>query len=298
MQHNYNFWGGQIHLQSLVEDFVNYLINKGKSENTVKSYKLHIVEYIKWFSDSYGTSFKKLYRENVLEYKSYLINVKKFKGKNLNAKTINAKLSALGLLNKFLIEQNVQDEVVINDSDMIKIQINYANPTDINKSEVENFRQKILEAGDKRLYAIVTLLAYGGLRISEALNIKLNDVSLQGKELTVRKGKGEKQRIVYLNTKIINSLREYLKERNDDGEFLFPSRESDKVDRTVINKQFKKHSDKITPHKLRHFFCSNALSAGFGIHEVANQAGHSSIQTTLIYTNPSREQMKRKAELL
>lgn len=285
-------------MEDLVENFVKYLNSKGKSENTLKSYKLHIAEYIKWFSDSYGTCFKKLYRENILEYRSFLINVKKFKGKNLNAKTINAKLSALAFLNKFLIEQKVQDEVVINDSDMIKIQINYANPTDINKAEVESFRQKILESGDKRLYALATLLAYGGLRISEALNVKLDDISLQGKELIVKKGKGEKQRIVYLNTKIINSIREYLKERNDDGEFLFPSRESDKVDRTVINKQFKKFSDKITPHKLRHFFCTNALSAGFGIHEVANQAGHSSVQTTLIYTNPSRDEMKRKTELL
>lgn len=285
-------------MEDLVENFVKYLNSKGKSENTLKSYKLHIAEYIKWFSDSYGTCFKKLYRENILEYKSFLINVKKFKGKNLNAKTINAKLSALAFLNKFLIEQKVQDEVVINDSDMIKIQINYANPTDINKAEVESFRQKILESGDKRLYALATLLAYGGLRISEALNVKLHDISLQGKELIVKKGKGEKQRIVYLNTKIVNSIREYLKERNDDGEFLFPSRESDKVDRTVINKQFKKFSDKITPHKLRHFFCTNALSAGFGIHEVANQAGHSSVQTTLIYTNPSRDEMKRKTELL
>lgn len=285
-------------MQSLVEDFVKYLINKGKSENTIKSYKLHIVEYIKWFSDSYGTSFKKLYRENVLEYKSYLINVKKFKGKNLNAKTINAKLSALGLFNKFLIEQNIQDEVVINDSDMIKIQINYANPTDINKSEVESFRQKILEAGDKRLYAIVTLLSYSGLRISEALNVKLSDLSLEARELIVRNGKGKKQRIVYLNTKIINAIKEYLKERGAEGEYLFPSRESDKVDRSVINKSFKRYSNKITPHKLRHFFCTNALENGFAVHEVANLAGHSSIQTTLIYTNPSRESMKSKTELL
>lgn len=61
---------------------------------------------------------------------------------------------------------------------------------------------------------------------------------------------------------------------------------------------FKKYSDKITPHTLRHFYCSNALESGYSVHEVANQAGHSNIHTTLLYTNPTKEKMKDKAELL
>lgn len=285
-------------MQQLVNEFKNYMANEGKSENTIKSYILHIKEYIKWFQDTYGFDFNKLYRENVLEYKSYLMHIKKHKGKSLNGKTINAKLSSLGLLNKFLIENQIQENVVIRDDDMLKIQTNYANPTDVSKVDVENFRQKILEAGDKRLYAIVTLLAYTGIRISEALNVKLEDMSLEAKELIVRNGKGEKQRTVYLNTKVINALKEYIKIRNSVSNYIFVSRQSDRVDRSVINKEFKRYSNKITPHKLRHFFCTNALESGFAVHEVANLAGYSSIQTTLLYTNPSRETMKNKTELL
>lgn len=285
-------------MQHLISEFKIYMANEGKSENTIKSYNLHIKEYIKWFQDTYGSDFNKLYRENVLEYKSYLMNIKKYKGKNLNARTIDAKLSSLGLLNKFLVASNIQDNIVLNDNDMIKVQTVYANPTDISKVEVESFRQKILESGDKRLYAIVTLLAYTGLRISEALNVKLEDASLEAKELIVRNGKGDKQRTVYLNTKVINALKEYIKIRNSVSSYIFVSRQSDKVDRSVINKEFKRYSNKITPHKLRHFFCTNALESGFAVHEVANLAGHSSIQTTLLYTNPSREAMKNKTELL
>lgn len=110
---------------------------------------------------------------------------------------------------------------MINDNDMIKVQTVYANPTDISKTEVESFRQKILEDEDKRLYAIVTLLAYTGLRISEALNVKLEDVSLEAKELIVRNGKGDKQRTVYLNTKVINALKEYIKIRNSVSSYIF-----------------------------------------------------------------------------
>ncbi|CAK7029990.1 tyrosine-type recombinase/integrase [Tissierella sp.] len=285
-------------MEQILDDFKNYMIKNQKSENTINSYLLHIKEYMIWFQDTYGKNFEKLYRENMLDYKTYLINVKKYRGKNLNARTINAKLSSIGLFNKFLIEEKIQEDIVIEDNDIIKIQTNYANPAEIDKSDVENFRQKILEAGDKRLYAIVTLLSYTGLRISEALDIKLVDFNLDSKELIIRMGKGGKQRIVYLNSKIVNAIKEYLKVRNSESEYLFSSRESDKIDRSVINRQFKKHSNKITPHQLRHFFCTNALENGFAVHEVANIAGHSSIQTTLIYTNPSREKMKSRLELL
>jgi len=285
-------------VEQILDDFKNYMIKNQKSQNTIKNYMLHIKEYMIWFQDTYGKVFKNLYRENILDYKSYLVNVKKYRGKNLNAKTINAKLSSIGLFNKFLIEEKIQKDIVIKDDDMIKIQTSYANPAEINKSDVENFRQRILEAGDKRLYAIVTLLSYAGLRISEALNVKLEDLSLDAKELIIRKGKGKKQRVVYLNSKIVNAIKEYIKIRDSESEYLFSSRESDRVDRSVINKQFKKYSSKITPHQLRHFFCTNALENGFAVHEVANLAGHSSIQTTLIYTNPSRKNMKNKLELL
>lgn len=278
--------------------FARYLNDEGKSENTQKSYLSNLEEYLRWFQESYDTTFKMLYRENVLEYKAYLLNVKKTKGKHLNGKTVNGKLSALVSFNHFLITEKIQQDIVINKNDFVKVQIDYANPCTIEKKDVEKFRQMILEAGDRRLYALATLLAYGGLRISEALNIKLLDYSLEAKEMVVRRGKGEKQRLVFLNSKIITAIKEYLKVRIGESEYLFVSRQSDKVDRTVINKDFKKYSKVITPHMLRHFYATHCLEMGYSVHEVANQAGHRDIKTTLLYTNPSRGEMKRKAELL
>ncbi|MGG1289836.1 tyrosine-type recombinase/integrase [Bacillus smithii] len=280
------------------EKFRAYLLNEGKSENTIRTYMAKVQEYFKWFQETYDSECKKLYCENILDYKTYLLNVKKYKGKNLNGKTVNGKLSALYSFNKFLVSEKVQEELVLSKSDFVKVQIDYANPCTITKTDVERFRQKILESGDKRLYALVTILAYAGLRISEALDIKLQDYRLEAKELIVRRGKGDKQRIVYLNSKIVNAIKEYLKVRKADSEYLFVSRQSEKVDRTVINKHFKKYSKIITPHMLRHFYATHCLEMGYSVHEVAYQAGHRDIKTTLIYTNPSREEMKRKAELL
>lgn len=278
----------------MLEVFKEYLIKEGKSSNTVKTYVRHVQGYVKWFKDTTGEGINKLYRTNILEYKSYLKNIKKD-----SAKTINNKLSALVKLNECLIEEGIQTDIVITKKDFIKVQTQVASLATIDKKDVEAFRQKVLENEGLRNYSIVTIMAYTGLRISEVLNLKLDDIDLTSKELIVKEGKGDKERIVYINSKIVEAVKEYLKVRKEDStNYLFISNKSGKIDRTVINKVFKKYSDKITPHTLRHFYCSNALEAGFSVHEVANQAGHSNIHTTLLYTNPSREKMKNKAELL
>ena len=183
------------------------------------------------------------------------------------------------------------------DSDFMKVQIQYASPCSVDKKEVEAFRQRMLESGSKRDFAIVTLLVYAGLRRSECVDLKLDQVDLVAKEIRVI-GKGDKQRLVYINDRIAAAIREYLKERNADSPYLFASRQCAKLSASRINQIFNQYSDTITPKTLRHFFCSNALENGYSIHEVANQAGHSNVQTTLIYSNPSAKQMKEKANKL
>ena len=278
----------------MLKEFEKYLMDEGKSNNTLKSYLLHIEGYFKWYRDTFGLEPDKLYRQNLLEFRAYLLNIEKN-----SAKSVNAKLSALIKFNEFLLDQKVQDSLVLSKKDYIKVQSEVASPAIVSKSDVENFRQQILKYEGSRNYAIVSILAYGGLRISEVLNLKLSDINLISKEIIVREGKGFKQRIVYINSKIIESVREYLKERKEcDVDYLFVSNKGNRIDRSVINRLFNKYSDRITPHTLRHFYCSNALESGYSVHEVANQAGHSNIHTTLIYTNPNKEKMKNKAELL
>lgn len=279
-------------------EFKEWLIQKGKSENTIKTYLIHLKGYKKWFQENFKTKPKKLYRENILDYISYLLNVKK-----LNAKSINSKLSALLKYNKYLVELKIQEAIIITKNDKIKIQNEYVNPLTLTKTDVEVFRQKILEKSSKRNYAIATLLAYSGLRISEALNIKLLDINLNTMEILIKYGKGRKQRSIIINDKIKNSINEYIrKERskkyNKDKEYLFISQRADHLDRSSINRIFSCYSKKITPHSLRHFFCSHALESGWSMHEVALQAGHSNIHTTMIYAHPTLENLKRKSNLL
>jgi integrase/recombinase XerD len=96
-----------------------------------------------------------------------------------NAKTINHKLSSLRSYNDFLISSGVQSDMVIQKTDMVKFQTEYASPTQVTELEVKQFMQKVLESKNKRNYAVVILLAYTGMRISEALAIWLVDFNLQ-----------------------------------------------------------------------------------------------------------------------
>ena len=84
-------------------DFLNgfqeYLEKENKSMNTIKGYILNLKGYFKWFKDSFGMELSILHRQNIIDYKNYLINVKK-----LNSKTVNNKISALRKFNEFLQE--------------------------------------------------------------------------------------------------------------------------------------------------------------------------------------------------
>lgn len=290
-------------MEELLNEFKNKMRLDGKADKTIRTYTASMKEYFKWFFDSFGdVEYKKLYRENVLEYKNYLKNIKRNRsGNNLNAKTINAKLSALIKFNELM----QADNIVISKADLIRVQTEIISPTNITKKEVEEFRQRILQSegcSAKRNYAIVTIMAYAGLRISEVLNLKKTDVNTTASQIRVADGKGEKQRTVIINSKIVSAIREYEKSDKVESEYLFHNSKGKVLNPSTINKVFDTFSADgihINPHALRHFFCYHALESGaYSINEVSNQAGHTSIKTTMRYLNPNLDAIKKKAELL
>lgn len=277
----------------MINEFKQYLLSIGKSENTAVNYGDKVKLYFKWCLDSFGSEPQQLYRANVLDYISYMKNIKRY-----SPKSVNNHLSSLRSFNEFLTASGRQTELAIVKNDFMKIQIAYANPCTVEQKDVEAFRQRLLEGGSKRDFAIVTLYTYTGIRRSECVNLRVDQVDLIAKEIYVV-GKGDKHRTVYLNDKTVHAIREYLKVRNSDSLYLFVSRQSEKMAASRINQIFNRYSDVITPKTLRHYFCSHALDTGdYKIHEVANQAGHSNVQTTLIYSNPSARQMREKANKL
>jgi integrase/recombinase XerD len=170
--------------------------------------------------------------------------------------------------------------------------------------------QTVLEPKNKRDYVLLNLLAYTGLRISEALSLVIHDLYLESQELLVRDRKGKKSRTVFLSDKVVRLLRDYLKQERSEYRltegipYVFVSNRSQRLSRITIFKSFSKYSKladiqpAISPHDLRHFLCSNVLEKGLNVHEVAFIAGQSNIHTTLLYTNSSRKAMLDKLNQL
>ena len=217
--------------------------------------------------------------------------------KGYNPRTVNRHLSSLRSLNDWLTESGQQAEVAVLPNDFMKIQLQYASPCTVTKKDAEAFCQRLLKNGNKRDYAIVTLYAYSGIRCSECVNLKLDQVDLMSKEIRII-GKGGKQRLMYINDKVVHALQEYLKERKSASPYFFVSRQSGKLAPSRVNQIFNEYSDIITPKILRHFFCPYGLENDYSIHEIASQAGHSAIQVILLYTNPFAQAMKDKANKL
>ena len=290
------------------QEYIKFLKNQNKTAGTITTYILNLECYQKWLEESTGKQLQKLYRENIQDYISYLRTVKKTKkGLPLKAETINAHISALIKYNEFLIYDGIQKDVVITKADIIKIQRAGINPCKVTQEEIREFRQDILESNCRSLndferirnFCIVTVLQFTGIRISECINIMLTDVAIETGELIIRNGKGEKQRTVYLNEKCISAIKNYLKVR-PAGKYLFVTRESKKHDkpmnRTTVNKIFKKYSDKISPHQQRHAWATHGLESGtYTINEIQMLAGHVSVGTTQLYLNPDIRKMKEKA---
>lgn len=313
----HNFYERVEDIVKIIEEFKFYMIRKGKSEHTIEAYVRSVSKYISWYQKNFDKQFQKIHEENIIPYLSHLKQQRNKQGKLISDKTVNQHINGLRTFNKFLVEGGMMDTYIIGKNLFQKIQNPIASPAKFSKIEVDRFFQTILESVNKngvqdgyRDFALAKLLALSGMRISEALTVLIEEIHLEAREIYIRNGKGGKSRTVLINSELQRILSKYIRTKRNtyslaaQSDYLFLSRRSNKLDRKTVNKAFKKYSmvaglnSSISPHDLRHYFCSMALENGLGIHEVANLAGHSSITTTSLYTNPTRENMLEKLNRL
>lgn len=175
----------------------------------------------------------------------------------------------------------------------------------LDESEVENFLEGIpystkFELRDR---AMIELLYSSGLRVSEIINLKLNDIDFD--EGLIRFiGKGNKERIVPVGNVAMSFLTKYLRagrhmiEKEYKSDYVFLNKSGKKFTRQGFWKMLKKYQKKINlnknlyPHLFRHSFATHILERGADLRIVQELLGHSSISTTEIYTNISKKHVK------
>ena len=281
------------------EKFIEFMKENSLSENTYLSYASDIKLFEKYYEESYGEKLNELIHADVKMYCNYLIK------NNIASSTINRKIAAIKEYNLFLIYEGLQKDVVITDKDYIKMQksmISKTIPTEQEINRLKHFSCRD-EKNAKRDYCLITIFIYGGLRESEIIKLRLIDIKLNEKFMNII-GKGNKFRQVVINSSMYDAISEYLDERqaiDTQNPYLFVGQKNkdnkEPLNRNFCNRILNKYKDlckieKLHPHMLRSFFCSNALhNAGYSIDQVANQAGHSSLNTTKGYLVTSQEDL-------
>lgn len=162
--------------------------------------------------------------------------------------------------------------------------------------QIEQMRKVLNNKGSLRDIAIFETLNSTGVRVSELNRMNISDI--QDDEITVF-GKGEKERIVYLNTKSKLAIQDYMKSRNDNEEALFISSKSPytrlskgAIETMIRNLGKEAGVDKAYPHRFRRTSATFALNRGMPIEQVQQMLGHENISTTTIYARSEKENVK------
>lgn len=255
-------------LSTLAEAFLEYLKNiRGYSPKTIQTYKGSLLEILEL---SKLTTDEGILTLNIIPFRQSIITQDK--------KTISKKLSSLRSFKEYLEDREVTLKIV-GDS---KIKYPKTLPKPINTNIIMSAMSEC-DTKEKLLISII----YGlGLRISEASNLKLEDI----KDSWVRVlGKGSKTREIYLLKEIEQNLRDYIAIYSPTT-YIFEEngkKLSEKTLRLELKKVFERVGINATPHQLRHSFATDLINNGAGILNVKELLGHSSLSTTEIYTKLS-----------
>lgn len=250
------------------------LVLRGRSINTQRSYLFRAREFVAHFRrppTELGT-------DHVREFLLHIVNVRK-----LGPSSHGVYVSAL----KFLFEVTLERPEVV--ASIPAPRRPRVLPDILSHEEVARFFEHVHSMRQRALL----MTAYGaGLRVSEACNLRVEDIDSSRMVIHVRGGKGAKDRFVMLSPRLLETLRLYWKTRRPPRPFLFPGRTGDKpITRGAVHKAVRaaclaagitKH---VSPHKLRHAFATHLLEAGTNLRVIQALLGHASINSTARYAS-------------
>lgn len=269
--------------QDLIENFENYLINEEKASATLEKYMRDIKAFFEWIS---GTEIDK---RKVLDYKEYLIG--KFAPTSVN--------SVLSSLNSFF-EFNNWYELKVK---MLKIQkqIFAQNDKELSKTEYERLLDAAKAKSNQRLYLLMQTICSSGIRVSELQYVTVEAIKLRKATINCK----GKMRIVILPKELCRMLTEYAKTQKITSGSVFVTKTGKPLDRSTIWKMMKAlcesarvSKNKVFPHNLRHLFARTFYTLQKDIVRLADILGHSSVNTTRIYTMETGEIHRKQIQKL
>ena len=301
----------------VLKNFLQYqLVIQGKSQNTVHEYYYDLRTFFRYLKNTlYNLSdvnfedidikditiddIKKVNLSTLYDYLSFI---------NLNreneSRTRARKVSSLKAFFKYLVDK--EEVLTVNPTEKLETpKLGKTLPTHLSLDEAKKLLDTVSGPNKERDFCILTLFLNCGLRLSELIGINLKDI----KEDTIRiRGKGNKERTIYLNGSCVSALSNYMRLRPVDGvkdaDALFISKQKRRISEQMVQVIVKKYikaagldPNKYSPHKLRHTAATLLYKYGdVDIRILQEMLGHKNLNTTQIYTHIDNKQVKEAAQ--
>lgn len=282
-------------MQTLIDTYIDFLIiEKGLSPNSIDAYSADLAAYMSFLANN---NIQDITLADTTIILAWLVHMSQ---NGLSPKSRARHLVAVRGFYTYLLSENLINKNPIKDVNIPKTGLSL--PKIISVPEINT----LLNAGDKRKprdlrnIAMMEVMYGAGLRVSELIFLKLQDINLDAGILRVM-GKGSKERIVPIGTQAKELTSQWLGTarpillKNIPSEYLFIARAGKPMTRQAFWKIIKKQAllaglpQKITPHTLRHSFATHLLEGGADLRSVQTMLGHSDISTTQIYTHISKD---------
>jgi len=302
-------------MQRLFDRYIAHLkAERNASPYTVRNYTTDITGskkvkgFFTFLMEKGITSLDRVDRSALRDYMAYLM------AQGICKRSIARKLSAIRSFYRYLVREEVIEKSPIpldkrggGRLSAFSIKLDKRLPAFLNVEEV----QRLLAVPDlshptgRRDLAILELIYASGVRVSEVVNLNLEQVNLDTREIHVIKGKGAKDRIVLMGEPAARALAEYINHGRKKRQTkwaenpLFMSKTGKRLDERAVQKIITKITAKadvdkrVYPHILRHTFATHLLDGGADLRVVQELLGHSNLSTTEIYTQVSKTQARK-----
>jgi len=288
------------HQQELIENFLDYLsLERGLAYNTIVSYRYDLSKYYEFIVSKKDVNFQTVNHKIIDEYYHYLGNI------NLGVNSIFRNLVALKMFYRFLLTEGFIKNDLTHFIEFPRLRKKL--PQALNLKELdkllseENFKGLL----GKRDQAIMELLYATGMRVTELISLRRNDIKLEHRLLKCT-GKGNKERWIPFTDRAHNILNEYIQSirprliKKKDTNLLFLNNHGKPISRQGVFYLIKNYAKisgikkKVTPHTFRHTLATHLIENGADLRSVQEMLGHSDISTTQIYTHVSSKWIKEE----